>query len=95
MRPLVSRETQRQLDLYVQTLVHWNGTISLASRRVLDTIDDEVSASVHLATFMPETVQTALDVGSGNGLPAIPIALATGIEFELVGIRPSESFVPP
>jgi 16S rRNA (guanine527-N7)-methyltransferase len=81
----VSRETLDKLDVYVSLLLTWNRTINLVSVR------DEASIrrrhlddSLDLLPYLPPSFDRAIDLGSGAGFPAIPLALATGRHFDLV-----------
>ena len=73
----VSRETISTLQSYVDELARWNRAINLVSggdikrlwsRHILD--------SLGLARFLPGGGEW-LDLGSGGGLPAIPLAIVS------------------
>ncbi|MHB1744773.1 MAG: 16S rRNA (guanine(527)-N(7))-methyltransferase RsmG, partial [Acidobacteriaceae bacterium] len=65
------------LARYVELLSHWNQKMNLTAVR-----DPKVLVELHLAECLraaqriPEDVETVLDVGSGAGLPGIPMQIA-------------------
>ena len=66
---------QQRLMAYVELLQKWNGTYNLtavrdAPRMVSHHLLDSLAVAPHVA------VATILDVGSGAGLPGIPLAVA-------------------
>jgi len=61
---------------YAQLLLEWNGRINLISRR--DTariLDYHVLDSLAAQSLIPDGA-TVIDLGSGAGLPGVPVALA-------------------
>lgn len=71
--PLASR-----LTVYFQVLTHWNRKINLTSLSDPDEAVDRlllepIAASAHLVQGVE-----LIDLGSGGGSPALPLALATG-----------------
>ena len=74
----VSGATQQKLLAYVALLYKWNRTYSLTALR-----EQEQAVSLHLLdslAVLPQLValgaDTLLDVGSGGGMPGIPLAIA-------------------
>lgn len=69
--------SQLQLEAwkrYVDLLARWNKTYNLtAVRKVRDMIPLHILDSLSVATYLHGT--TCLDVGSGAGLPTIPLAI--------------------
>lgn len=84
-------DQQQKLLKYAALLTEWNSKVNLISRK-----DEENVLSRHilhsLALAMPETMDVelpdsgnALDIGSGGGLPGIPLSIVKpGLEFKLV-----------
>jgi len=71
--PLVSR-----LVVYFQLLSHWNRKINLTSLSDPDeAVDRLLLEPVAAAASLPHHLDL-VDLGSGGGSPAIPLALATG-----------------
>ena len=79
----VSRET---LNRYAALLLTWNKRLNLVSKRDVGEgfehrhFDDSLSLLPHL----PATAGRFVDLGSGGGLPAIPLASVTGQHADMV-----------
>jgi 16S rRNA (guanine527-N7)-methyltransferase len=72
----VSRETEEQLDRYVELLLHWQRKINLVSPSTLRELwTRHVADSLQLIPLAPQARIWA-DLGSGGGFPGLPIALA-------------------
>lgn len=75
--PEISEETWEKLRIYSQLLREWNSKINLVSRKDMDRL--EVKHLAHCLTItkflrlMPNA--KLLDVGTGGGLPGIPMAI--------------------
>lgn len=81
----VSRETEQKLDAYLALILSWNRTINLVSRGdELHLVERHLLDSLSLMPYLPPAFDRAIDLGSGAGFPAIPLALATGRHFDLV-----------
>ena len=64
-----------RLAAYGNLLLHWNARLSLtAIRNPAELIERHLMEGVFAAAHHPEAA-TALDFGSGTGIPGIPIAL--------------------
>lgn len=74
----VSELQQQQLLKYIELLLHWNKAFNLTAIR-----DPQQMVIKHLLDSLavipvidhPETVSPMLDVGSGAGIPGIPLAI--------------------
>ncbi len=72
----VSRETLARLDRFVELLFQWQAKTNLVASSELGRIwTRHVADSLQLLPLAPG-VKTWLDLGSGGGFPAIPIACA-------------------
>lgn len=72
---VVPEDVPQQLIEYIGLLNHWNKAFNLtAIRQVEDMIHKHLLDSLSVMPFIGEG--TVLDVGSGAGLPGIPLALA-------------------
>ena len=81
----VSRETLARLEAYAELLTRWSARINLVGR---DTIADlwrrHILDSAQLWTFVPDWVQSIIDLGSGAGLPGLILAILGVPGMELV-----------
>ena len=75
--PYLAEETWQGLEQYCELLRDWNSKINLVSRKDMDRL--EIKHLAHCLTItkflrlMPKT--RILDVGTGGGLPGIPMAI--------------------
>jgi 16S rRNA (guanine527-N7)-methyltransferase len=68
----VQRETQR----YAELLLEWNRSINLTGARTMEEILAQVAAGDALLAVSWAKIARVIDIGSGGGLPAVPLALA-------------------
>jgi 16S rRNA (guanine527-N7)-methyltransferase len=81
----VSRETAERLTAYVDLLLRWNRTINLISRRDEALVwQRHVADAAGLVPHLPQGDDSAIDLGSGAGLPGLVLAIVTGRHFHLV-----------
>ncbi len=82
----VPRETLERLDAFVSLLSRWNRTLNLVSKADLEQNfgDRHLAQSLALITYIPAGTDRFIDLGSGGGIPALPIAIATGLHVDLV-----------
>ncbi len=73
---------------FVALLRKWNATHNLVSRETVETVwPRHVADSLQLLPLLRDTDRRILDLGSGGGFPALPLAIATkgsGRHFVLV-----------
>lgn len=84
----VSRETQARLEKYVELLLRWQQTTNLISPSTIPQLwTRHIADSLQLLDLAP-AARTWVDLGSGGGFPAIPIACALadqpGVRIHLV-----------
>ncbi len=81
---MVSRETK--LDEYVALMVRWRTAINLTSRKDSEEhrLRAQIAASQAVVPHISTGVLRLIDLGSGQGFPAVPIAIETGIEINLI-----------
>jgi 16S rRNA (guanine527-N7)-methyltransferase len=73
----VSRESQAKLTQFVSELCRWQRTHNLVASSTLDEIwVRHIADGLQLARYILSTDAHILDLGSGGGLPAIPLAIA-------------------
>ena len=81
----VSRETMRQLEIYVALVEKWQPRINLVSPNSLPDIwMRHVWDSAQLAALVPAGTTRLLDVGSGGGFPGLVLAMLCDAECHLV-----------
>jgi len=72
------------LSRYAETLLRWNARINLTAARSIDVLVGEHFPDAFALARKLEQPARVIDVGSGGGLPAIPLALLRpGLAFEL------------
>jgi 16S rRNA (guanine527-N7)-methyltransferase len=82
-----------RLSLYLTELARWNRRINLTACRLEPEPDDAaldrlVVEPLSAARFAPAGAESLIDIGSGGGSPAIPLALALpGIRLLMVEMR--------
>ncbi len=84
--PTVSRETVVGLTAYQTLLTQWGHRLNLVAKTELarDSLADHIEDSLSLLPFLPPGLDRFIDMGSGGGLPAIPLAIATGCHIDLI-----------
>lgn len=71
----VSRETCQRLEAYIALLTRWNARINLVAAATIKTAwTRHVADSAQLLDLAPESASSWLDLGSGAGLPGLPVA---------------------
>ena len=79
---------QGDLEIYAALLRKWNAVQNLVSRETLDELwPRHIEDSLQLLPLLRLTDMSVLDIGSGGGFPAIPLAIAsreTGRRFTLL-----------
>lgn len=72
----LSQETIEREERFLDELLHWNRQINLTSIRDRDeALEKHLLDSLLLLNYLP-AVGSLLDMGSGGGLPGIPLAIA-------------------
>lgn len=76
--------TDERLDLYKRLLLTWNEKINLIGPEARENLDGHIEEAL-TATSILQPTGSVLDFGSGGGLPAIPMAIASPeAQFHLV-----------
>lgn len=80
---------QGKLAAYAQLIRHWAPRLDLVSPADLERFEDRhIADSLRLLPLLEEVVGgPCIDVGSGAGLPGIPLAIATGLPWRLLEPR--------
>ena len=75
LEPL-DQQTLSQFEAYILLYIRWNARINLSAiRDEKSIISRHIIESIEFALYLPQSISTLLDFGSGAGLPGIPIAL--------------------
>lgn len=68
-----------RLRTYVQLLTTWNARINLTGFSLAEDLEEALDRlilePIAAAAFLPDSVRSVLDVGSGGGSPALPLAV--------------------
>jgi 16S rRNA (guanine527-N7)-methyltransferase len=80
-RVALPADARARLEAYIALLAKWNATYNLTAirepeRMVTHHILDALAVLPHLPASGPNARLRVLDVGSGGGVPAIPLAIA-------------------
>jgi 16S rRNA (guanine527-N7)-methyltransferase len=72
-------------ERYAQLLLEWNRSVNLTGARTLEQVEAQIAQAGGLQALSWKGIRRVIDIGSGGGLPAIPLALALPeIEFSLL-----------
>jgi 16S rRNA (guanine527-N7)-methyltransferase len=66
----------QQLDEYVTQLKGYNEHTNIYSASAYDKLQFHIEDSLNILNLIPKTTRRILDIGSGSGLPSIPMAIA-------------------
>ncbi len=82
----VSRETAAALSSYRDLLAQWGQHLNLVSKAELtpESLTAHIEDSLSLAPHLPASADRFIDMGSGGGLPGLPVAIATGCRVDLI-----------
>ena len=74
------------MERYVALLQRWGATINLTSSRASSAtaLHDLIDGCLCIIPHLPNGIARLIDLGSGQGFPAIPLAIETGIAVELI-----------
>jgi 16S rRNA (guanine527-N7)-methyltransferase len=77
---------EHSFEPYIALLAKWGSTISLSARgqRGIGAIREHIDNSLEIRPYLPETLDRFVDLGSGQGFPAIPLALVTGAFVDMI-----------
>lgn len=83
------------LERFAALLVKWNAAQNLVSRETVDQLwSRHIEDSLRAVPLMRATDRNVLDIGSGGGFPAIPLAIASrGLERRFTLLEPVQKKV--
>ncbi|MBI5323916.1 MAG: 16S rRNA (guanine(527)-N(7))-methyltransferase RsmG [Ignavibacteriae bacterium] len=75
---VLSKEQIKQIERYRDELVYWNEKVNLISRKDIENLlEYHILHSLSVLKYLSLPVKSkCLDIGTGGGLPGIPIAIA-------------------
>ena len=88
----VSRETILKLKDFVAILRDWNEKMNLVSKNSMEDVwERHVLDSLQLIEYLPTTVKSLVDIGSGAGFPGVVLAIAMQEKFPMTQVTLVES----
>ena len=63
------------MEQYARLLLEWNRTVNLTGARTMDAVEAHIADAHRLLEVTWNGVTNVIDIGSGGGLPAVPLAL--------------------
>ncbi len=76
---------KEKLVRFVEHMLKWNAKINLIAKSTIEEVwDRHIEDSLQLATHVSRETKSIIDIGSGGGLPAIPLAIMTGLPVYMV-----------
>jgi 16S rRNA (guanine527-N7)-methyltransferase len=63
------------VERYAELLLEWNRNVNLTGARTMEAVRAHIEDAHRLLRISWDGVREAIDIGSGGGLPAIPLAL--------------------
>jgi 16S rRNA (guanine527-N7)-methyltransferase len=65
-----------QIQRYAELLLDWNRSVNLTGARTLEEVSAQIAAGDALLSVAWARIERVIDIGSGGGLPAVPLAIA-------------------
>lgn len=77
---VLDKQQLERIERYAKELVYWNKQVNLISRKDEENVlENHILHSISLLKYIEiPNKSRCLDIGTGGGLPGIPIAIATG-----------------
>ena len=74
--PQYCKDVRPEIQRYAEMLLDWNRTVNLTGARTPEEVEAQIDDAAALLAASWTSVKRAIDIGSGGGLPAIPLAVA-------------------
>jgi 16S rRNA (guanine527-N7)-methyltransferase len=65
-----------EIERYAELLLEWNRTVNLTGARTIEQVEALIADADLLRSAPWDGITSVIDIGSGGGLPAVPLALA-------------------
>ena len=83
----LSEERRKQMEIFAEAMLRWNKKINVtAAKNIADVLDHCVDGIV-ASRLIPRDAKMLVDVGSGGGLPLVPMAIMRP-DVAMVGVEP-------
>src|ERR1700731_2086431 len=66
----------QEIQRYAQLLLDWNRSVNLTGARTMEEVLAQIAAGDALLLVPWTGIGRVIDIGSGGGLPAVPMAIA-------------------
>jgi 16S rRNA (guanine527-N7)-methyltransferase len=74
-----------QLQRYAELLLEWNRSVNLTGARTREEVATQIADAQELQAISWQGLERVIDIGSGGGLPAVPLAIGLpSIQFTLL-----------
>jgi 16S rRNA (guanine527-N7)-methyltransferase len=64
-----------EIERYAELLLEWNRTVNLTGARTIEQVEALIADADLLLSAPWDGITSVIDIGSGGGLPAVPLAL--------------------
>ncbi|BAF69472.1 16S rRNA (guanine(527)-N(7))-methyltransferase RsmG [Nitratiruptor sp. SB155-2] len=68
--------TEEKLNIFTQKLLEWNKIHNLTGSKSEEEVQENIEDALFALQFLPDTIQNALDIGTGAGFPGLVLAIA-------------------
>jgi 16S rRNA (guanine527-N7)-methyltransferase len=81
----LSADISARLDRFATLLLRWNRTLNLIAPRDTDVVwERHINDSLQMVPLLSPGIDRAVDLGTGGGFPGLVLAIATGVQFDLI-----------
>jgi len=65
-----------KLTTFTQKLLEWNRIHNLTGAKTSEAVQANIEDALGILSYLPQKIQTALDIGTGAGFPGLVLAIA-------------------